>query len=322
VVASRHRERQVTTVELPDRVFQECGSSLAASSKSLRFNILPVSDLNPIFCGEFLDPGHCFQYFAGEEGGGVVVVEVEVPEGLKRLCRNLYRPCGTRFHFPLHPALKRWAKLFRPCGAGFCPLYSAAGHRAEVATQSLKPSRTWPLSAQLCPDTKRLIARRKGPLGKLELQIPPLRSARVGVTRKKGSGTRAKGVAVVEAEVPQVLKPDWSGRVSAQLKLCPDTQPLSAGRKGSRKGTDQQIPRGLKRLLKKSLQREETADSSGLKPLGMTRTKGFITAHLKVRPLKAAYHRLFQQPVRPTRDDKSKGGLGRGPEGPLYQSGC
>ncbi len=30
------------------------------------------------------------------------------------LCRNLCRPYGTRSHFPLYPALKRWAKIFRP----------------------------------------------------------------------------------------------------------------------------------------------------------------------------------------------------------------
>src|SRR5664280_1435558 len=31
----------------------------------------------------------------------------------------LSRPYGTRFYFLPYPALERWAKLFRPCGAGF-----------------------------------------------------------------------------------------------------------------------------------------------------------------------------------------------------------
>ena len=33
---------------------------------------------------------------------------------LKEMCRDLCRPYGTRLYFPLYPALKRWAKLFRP----------------------------------------------------------------------------------------------------------------------------------------------------------------------------------------------------------------
>jgi hypothetical protein len=42
---------------------------------------------------------------------------------------------------------------------------------------------------------------------------------------------------------------------------------------------------------------KETADSSGLKPLGMTKHKGFAMAHLKVRPFKSMNGRVFQQPV-------------------------
>jgi hypothetical protein len=37
---------------------------------------------------------------------------------------------------------------------------------------------------------------------------------------------------------------------------------------------------------------EETADSSGLKPLGMTK-KGAATAHLKVRPFKTSVNLTF-----------------------------
>src|ERR1017187_2108798 len=37
----------------------------------------------------------------------------------KRLCRNLCRPYGTRSHFASYPALKRWAKLFRPIWGWF-----------------------------------------------------------------------------------------------------------------------------------------------------------------------------------------------------------
>ena len=38
--------------------------------------------------------------------------------GLQRLCRDLCCPYGTRLHFPLYPALKRWAKISAPFGAG------------------------------------------------------------------------------------------------------------------------------------------------------------------------------------------------------------
>jgi hypothetical protein len=33
---------------------------------------------------------------------------------LRDSCRNLCRPYGTRYPFPLYQALKRWAKLSRP----------------------------------------------------------------------------------------------------------------------------------------------------------------------------------------------------------------
>jgi hypothetical protein len=57
----------------------------------------------------------------------------------------------------------------------------------------------------------------------------------------------------------------------------------------------------LKRLLKKSLQRERAADSSELKPLGMTKIKGLQPRSLrqaqgkalKVRPFKATIIEFF-----------------------------
>ena len=39
--------------------------------------------------------------------------------GLKRVRENCARPYGTRSYFPPYPALKRWAKLFRPIRGWF-----------------------------------------------------------------------------------------------------------------------------------------------------------------------------------------------------------
>src|SRR5271167_1267249 len=44
-------------------------------------------------------------------------------------CENLCRPYGTRVQFPLYPALKRWAKIFRPSGAGLLANFARFSHR-------------------------------------------------------------------------------------------------------------------------------------------------------------------------------------------------
>jgi hypothetical protein len=56
----------------------------------------------------------------------------------ERDCRNRCRPYGTRFYFPLSPALKRWAKIFRPIRGWFWRDFFHCRERNEVATQSLK----------------------------------------------------------------------------------------------------------------------------------------------------------------------------------------
>ena len=65
---------------------------------------------------------------------------------LKCLRENLCRPYGARVNFPLYPALKRWANLFRAYGAGFPATSSHCRCRNIVLTQTLKP----------CPDAKRV----------------------------------------------------------------------------------------------------------------------------------------------------------------------
>ncbi len=69
------------------------------------------------------------------------IQEEQMPRGLKRVCRNLCRPYGTRYHLPLYPALKRWAKLFRAYGARFCAVYSPRRVGRGFATQPRKPAR-------------------------------------------------------------------------------------------------------------------------------------------------------------------------------------
>ena len=56
------------------------------------------------------------------------------------------------------------------------------------------------------------------------------------------AGNVGRGVVVVEAEVPQGLKPDSNGRLSAQLKLCPDTKRFIARRKGLLRKPEPQVP--------------------------------------------------------------------------------
>ena len=123
-----------------------------SSSKSLFWNILPLSPFGGRFCGHFYGPAFCFQYFAdgGRRGVGQLSVascQLSVVSGScdpgaslwklgrQRLRGDPCRPYGTRSGYPLYPALKRWAKLFRPsptpfrakaartgdpgCGAGF-----------------------------------------------------------------------------------------------------------------------------------------------------------------------------------------------------------
>jgi hypothetical protein len=65
---------------------------------------------------------------------------------LKCLRENPCRPYGARVRFPLYPALKRWANLFRAYGAGFPAASSHCRCRNIVLTQTLKS----------CPDTKRV----------------------------------------------------------------------------------------------------------------------------------------------------------------------
>ncbi len=50
---------------------------------------------------------------------------------LTRPSHDLFRPYGTRMHFPLYPALKRWAKIFRPIRASSCPLRCPAANQYE-----------------------------------------------------------------------------------------------------------------------------------------------------------------------------------------------
>jgi hypothetical protein len=64
--------RPVTIFALPNRALHTLAPSLAAASKSLHFNILPISHFNTIFCRDFLVLGFCFQYFAVNVGGGGV----------------------------------------------------------------------------------------------------------------------------------------------------------------------------------------------------------------------------------------------------------
>ena len=117
------------------------------SRKSLVWNILPITPFNPIFCGQFFGLALYFQHFAHGGGGGrsVSVASGQPPVrsettsllswGGQRPCRNLYRPYGTRYNFPLYPVLKRWAKLFRAYGACFRAVCSTCRAGPWVATQ-------------------------------------------------------------------------------------------------------------------------------------------------------------------------------------------
>ena len=55
----------------------------------------------------------------------------------KCLRENPCRPYGARVNFPLYPALKRWANLFRAYGAGFPATSSHCRCRNIVLTQTL-----------------------------------------------------------------------------------------------------------------------------------------------------------------------------------------
>ena len=68
--------------------------------------------------------------------------EFDFPQGLKCVRENLCRPYGTLIHFPLYPALKRWAKIFRPSGAGPRANITVFSHRRFenlVLTHALRP---------------------------------------------------------------------------------------------------------------------------------------------------------------------------------------
>jgi hypothetical protein len=96
---------------------------------------LPPNPFDRIFCGHFCGPAFCFQYFAGRGGRGVgqpAVASSQLSVRKGELCR----PYGTRFSFQPYPALKRWAKLFRPYGAGF----PASRFHWQVPTFVLTPT--------------------------------------------------------------------------------------------------------------------------------------------------------------------------------------
>src|ERR1039458_2249612 len=86
-----------------------------------------------------------FCTWRGEGGRSVSVASGQSPVrsettsllswGGQRPCRNLYRPYGTRYNFPLYPVLKRWAKLFRAYGACFRAVCSTCRAGPWVATQ-------------------------------------------------------------------------------------------------------------------------------------------------------------------------------------------
>ena len=61
---------------------------------------------------------------------------VRAPHGLQCLRENPCRPYGARVNFPLYPALKRRANLFRAYGAGFQPASSHCRCRNIVLTRS------------------------------------------------------------------------------------------------------------------------------------------------------------------------------------------
>ena len=118
------------------------------SRKSLVWNILPVSPFDGTFRGLFFWLAVCFQYFADGWGRGVGQLPATSGQspvrsegislwnwGCQRPCRNLYRIYGTRYNFPLYPALKRWANPFRAYGAGFRAVCSTCGDGPGVATQ-------------------------------------------------------------------------------------------------------------------------------------------------------------------------------------------
>jgi len=55
-----------------------------------------------------------------------------VDAGLECLRENRVVPTGLWVFFPLYPALKRWATLFRAYGAAFRPLGSDIEYADEV----------------------------------------------------------------------------------------------------------------------------------------------------------------------------------------------
>jgi hypothetical protein len=56
--------------------------------------------------------------------GGLVTKrrKFRIPQGLENVDENSVVPPGLESVVPLFPALKRWAKLGRPSGAGFMKL--------------------------------------------------------------------------------------------------------------------------------------------------------------------------------------------------------
>src|SRR6266446_1623728 len=61
------------------------------------------------------------------------------PPSLKSVRRELGRPSGTESLIPLFPALKRWASLVRPSGAGFSnSCYHWIGLQPSVSGELLR----------------------------------------------------------------------------------------------------------------------------------------------------------------------------------------
>jgi hypothetical protein len=107
--------RHVTILELPNRALHTLAPSLAAASKSLHFNILPISHFNTIFCRDFLVLGFCFQYFAVNVGeGGITsprsrrqtanLVQSEGPFMMTDITTTLDRGYENSLQRPLPPA--------------------------------------------------------------------------------------------------------------------------------------------------------------------------------------------------------------------------
>lgn len=114
----------------PSRQTSENSTPVRAAknaAKSLALKILPISRANSIFCKA---PLMFSRIYEGMGGGGYPPVGIRearysvVPEGTRTPCRR-------------YPTLKRWAKLFRPCGAAFTPIRTPSHHSGTLAVARL-----------------------------------------------------------------------------------------------------------------------------------------------------------------------------------------